>query len=250
MKLLIACLCALTFAVATACGGGSNDNTTPAGGTPATATAGASTTSTPAASGTPATLEQATALLDKVLLKPADLPADWNISSDTSQDNAAAAAADPTGAASVTRCGRLLGRTITNMPTDIVGSFISGATVSYFSQATVFETAAGATDCANEFAQRNSQPGQLARAFGGLFVDPDAVVVTPVQYPTVGDGSLAFTLAGKVNANGTIVDITVLVVAWRQGNVAALVGAAANEAPPVAELQPYVDLVAQRIAAG
>jgi hypothetical protein len=289
MKLLLGGACALAFTFA-ACGGGSSKSPTPsaatkspapaasasasaatrtplaaasaaggqataaataAGASPAAIATSAPPASTAAPSGAPpATLAQATALLDRILIKPPDLPPDWNISSDTSQDNAAAAAADPSSAASNTSCSRLLARTITNMPADVVGTFISGKTVSYFSTATVYATAAGAAQCAALAAQKYTQPGQLARAFGTLFVSPDAVVVTPVSYPTVADGSFAATLAGKVNANGTIVDITLLIVGFRDGNVGAVVGAAANEAPPVAEVQPLVDLVVKRIGAG
>lgn len=183
------------------------------------------------------------------MLKPADLPAGWTTASDDTQDNDKAAAADPTAAASNGRCGRLLGRTTTLQPENIVGTFISGGIVSYFSQVTVYATEGGAADCATEAAQRFAQPGALARAFGSLFVEPDAVVVKPVEYPTVADGSFAATLAGKVNANGTIIDLTLLIVAFRKGNVSAVVGSAANEAPPAEQLKPYVDLVLGRIGA-
>ncbi|MDE3096111.1 MAG: hypothetical protein KGK07_08930 [Chloroflexota bacterium] len=202
-----------------------------------------------AAAATPMTIDQARALLARASLEPADLPAGWKVMSDTTTDNAAAAAADPSSAASNTRCGRLLGRTVADQPADPVPAFISGQTVSYFSSLTVYATAAGATDCSNEAAARYQQPGELAKAFGTLFTDPKAVVVKPVTFPATGDGSFAATLAGKVNVSGTIIDLTVLVVGFRKGNVTAVVGSAANEAPPMADLTPLVNLVLRRISA-
>ena len=233
---------ALSLALA-GCSGGSSKSSP-------SATVGASATAAPPSPSperTPETLAQATSDLDSIVLKPADLPAGWTSMSDATQDNAQAAAADPVAAASNTRCGRLLGRTTTLQPENVVGTFISGGIVSYFSNVTVYATNAGAADCAAEAAQRLASPGELAKAFGALFVDPNAVVVTPVQYPTIADGSFAATLAGKVNASGTIIDLTLLIVAFRKGNVSAVVGSAANEPPPADQLTPYVDLVLKRI---
>ena len=45
------------------------------------------------------------------------------------------------------------------------------------------------------------------------------------------------------------VDLTILVVAFRDGNVTGAVGSAAQAAPMTAELKPYVDLVLQRVNA-
>lgn len=249
MRYTAALLLVLALAVA-GCSGGSkaNGGSTPGTGSPQ-ASAAASGATAAAPERTPETLDEARAGLDRIVLKPADLPDGWTSMSDTTLDNAQAVAADPTAAASDARCGRLVGRTTTLQPANVVGSFISGEVVSYFSQVTVYATNAGAADCAAQAAQQLSQPGALAKAFGTLFVDPNAVVVTPVQYPTVADGSFAATLAGKVNANGTIIDLTLLVVAFRKGNVSAVVGSAANEAPPADALKPYVDLVAGRIGA-
>ncbi len=223
--------------------------------TPATASAGP-TTPPPIAPPPPApparqySIAEAQAILTAASLTPPDLPAGWKAMTDTTADNAAAAAADPAHASSIDRCGRLLGRTVANQPADVVQAFLGGETLSFFSNLTVYATSAGATDCSIEAAQRVSQRGELARAFGTLFIDPDAVVVTPVAYPQVADGSLAFDVAGKINASGTLVDLTVLVVAFREGNVTAAVGSArAGANPPTDELAPYVNLVARRIAA-
>ncbi|MHB8375556.1 MAG: hypothetical protein ACYDEB_01180 [Dehalococcoidia bacterium] len=243
LTVLLAVLMLAAPVTAAACGGSSSKSG-------ATATAPAAGVGTRAAIETPVTLDQARALLARASLGPADLPAGWKVMSDTTTDNAAAATADPSSAASNTRCGRLLGRTATNQPADPVTAFISGQTVSYFSSLTVYATAAGAIDCSNEAAVRYQQPGELVKAFGTLFTDPKAVVVKPVTYPTVGDGSFAATLAGKVNVSGTIIDLTVLVVGFRKGNATAVVGSAANEAPPTADLTPLVNLVLRRIAAG
>jgi len=256
MKFIWLPVLAISLAIA-GCGGDGSKSPSPTtrGGTPAaSATSGAAAAPTtsaasPEAERTPETQAQALSELDDIVLKPADLPTGWKSASDTTQTNQAAAADDPSSAASNERCGRLLARTTTLQPEDIVGTFISGGVVSYFSQATVFATNAGAADCSAEQAQRLSEPGQLAKAFGTLWVDPTAVVVTPVQYPAVADGSFAATLAGKVNASGTVIDLTLLIVAFREGNVTAVVGSAANEAPPADGLKPYVDLVAKRIAA-
>ena len=240
---LIAVFALAIAAVTVACSGSKKSGST------ATVPAAGSTASGPAAT-RPMTIDQARALLARASLEPADLPAGWKVMTDTTTDNAAAAAADPSSAASNTRCGRLLGRTVADQPADPVNAFISGQTVSYFSSLTVYATAAGAIDCSNEAAARYQQPGELAKAFGTLFTDPKAVVVKPVTFPTVGDGSFAATLAGKVNVSGTIIDLTVLVVGFRKGNVTAVVGSAANEAPPMADLTPLVNLVLRRIGAG
>jgi hypothetical protein len=73
--------------------------------------------------------------------------------------------------------------------------------------------------------------------------------VTPVDYPQVGEGSVAFTLSGKINAAGNIVDLTILLVAFRKGNVSAVVGSAAAFQPSTAELAPHVNTVIARITA-
>lgn len=192
-------------------------------------------------------LADAQTLLDTLPLTPADLKSTWTIGTDTTQDNAAAAIADPVAGASFERCGRLLSRLVVNMPEDTVSRYIGGETVSFFSTATVYATSEGAADCALESATRFAVPGELAKAFGTVFIDPAAVVVTPVTYPTIADGSFAATLAGKIEASGTIVDLTILIVAFRQGNVTAVVGSAAAFDPSMDELQPLVDLVLGRI---
>ncbi len=73
--------------------------------------------------------------------------------------------------------------------------------------------------------------------------------MTPVSYPIVADGSFAATLSGQILVGGAPVDLTVLIVAFRKGNVAAVVGSAAASAPSTDELAPLVDLVIGRIAA-
>ena len=237
MSRLGTAMAALALAsIVAACGGGGSKNATPA----------ATATKAPAA---PFTADRAKLLIQSVPLSPSDL-ADpgWKISSDSTQDNAAAATADPTMAASNERCGRLIGRILTTMPPNVVSSFIGGETVSYFTQLTVYATEAGAADCAAEAATKLQQPGQLARAFGGLFIAPDSVVVTPVEYPATADGSFAVTLSGQISAAGFTVDLTLLVVAFRKGNVTAVVGSARNGTPPVSELTPLVELVLKRIA--
>jgi hypothetical protein len=233
MPRLIAAIAAIAVLSASCSGGG-----------------GGAKTPTPAPTAAPFTAERAKALIDSVPLTPKDLPeAGWTVGSDTTQDNAAAAAADPTSAASSERCGRLLGRTLTASPPNPVTAFIGGETVAFFSQVTVFATDDGASDCAAEAATKLQQPGQLARAFGKLFIDPDKVVITPVQYPLTADGSFAATLAGQVSAQGFTVDLTLLVVGFRKGNVTAVVGSARNGTPSLTELTPLVGVALQRIDA-
>jgi hypothetical protein len=176
-----------------------------------------------------------------------DVPALWSVMTDTTSDNATAAASDPRGGGSFARCGRLLGRLVTLQPPadQLVSRYLGGQSVSFFTNLTVYATEAGATDCAIEAAARFSEPGELARQFATIFIDPAAVVVTPVQYP----GSFAATLSGKINAAGTVVDLTILIVAFRKGNVTAVVGSAAASAPSTAELTPLVNRVMKSIAA-
>jgi hypothetical protein len=170
--------------------------------------------------------------------------------SDQTTDNASAAAADPRGGASFERCGRLTGRVVTLQPPSdqLVSRYLAGQSVSFFTNLNVYASDAGAIDCSVEAAARFSEPGQLAQQFSSIFVDVGAVVVTSVSYPQVADGSVAFTLSGKINAAGTVVDLTILIVAFRKGNVAAVVGSAASANPSLVELSPLVDLVASRIA--
>jgi hypothetical protein len=209
----------------------------------------AASTLPPRTPGAPLDEAQAAAILDYVLLKPEDITeSGWIVQSDTSADNAVAAEANPDQAASIERCGRLLARTITNFPPDVITAFIGGTTLAFFSTATLYETPEGATDCAAESAQRLSQPGELARTFGTVFVDPLAVVVTPVDFPTPVEGAGAATLTGKSNASGQEIDLTILVVFFRIGNTTAAVGSAqSGSTPSTEELAPYVELVAERI---
>lgn len=207
-------------------------------------------TASPRTAGAPFTLDEATAMLDAVLLKPADLPAGWVVQSDTTTDNAAAAAANPEQTASIERCGRLSSRLITNFPPDSVSSFLAGLSLAFFSTATVYETPEGAADCAAETAATLAEPGAIAKLFGQVFINPDAVVVETVNYPVVGDGSFAAYLTGQVDVNGMPIDITILVVAFSRGNATAAVGSAYSGIdPPTAELEPYVDAVLARIEA-
>ncbi len=247
-------------AVATS-GATSTTPKTPAGATPAAAAAtpGAPpstpvappTQAPPAPAGNTLNETQAKALVDAASLKPVDLGADWVITTDTPQDNAVAAATDPNGGASFGRCGRLTGRLLTNGPKDTTSAYLGGSLVAAFSQLTVYATAAGAADCSAEGAARFAQPGALARAFGTVFTNPDAVVVKPVDYPTVGDGSFATSLTGDINAAGTVVQLQIVIVGFLKGNTSAVVGVAYAPltTPSTKELKPLVDLVLQRVSA-
>jgi hypothetical protein len=270
---------ALAFAlIASACGGGDDDDDNGGSGdanTPAasetsdgTEPAGESTPgggSTPSGGGggidivsTPPpesdrvwTQEEAQSLLDTLPIVPADLESVWNIGTDTVSDNAAAAAAGDQGAASFERCGRLLGRTVVNMaPQDeTVTRYIGGETVSYFSTFTVYATDAGAADCATENAARLSNCAELAKAFGSIFIDPNAVSCVPFDFPQLGNGSFGIGLTGQISAAGQIVNLTIRIVAWRYGNVTAVVGNAAAFDPSIDELAPLVETVLARLEA-
>lgn len=197
----------------------------------------------------PFTGAEAEEFLEFVLLRPADIEApDWVIQGDDVSDNADAAENDPEGAPSIERCGRLLGRIITNFPPDTAAAYLNGKPLAYFSQATMFETAGGAEDCANEAAVRFAEPGAVARVFGDLFTDPNAVVVTPVEAESIGDGSAAFSLTGQTEGGGFQVDITLLIVTFRDNAATFSVGMATpgTDAPPISELWPYVELVLGR----
>jgi hypothetical protein len=225
-----------------ACGGGGD-------GQPSDATPAASATSEEGATGEPWTQERAEALLATLLITPEDVPSVWTVMNDLPADNATAATTDPNAGASFERCRRLYGRTLVLQPEDVVSRYIGGETVSFFSQATVYATTEGAADCAAEAAQRLSSCPELAKAFGGVFIDPAAVSCVPFDYEQVGDGSIGIGLTGKISAAGTIVDLTIKVVAWRQGNVTLVAGMAAAFDPVVEELRPNVDLLVERIDA-
>ena len=256
-------LAALVLCVTVACSSGSKGSSTPIAVPSPTAASEASPTAgtgvvptpagvkTPVPDGTPLTAAGAAALLDAAMLKPADLPpADgWKSVSDTTADNSQVATANPTAAASNEQCKLLLSRTVALEPADIQTTYINGMTVAFFTSGQVYATASGAAQCAAKATEQYQKPGQLARAFGTLFTEPDNVVVTPVDFPPVGDGSFAVTLAGRTNANGLVVDLTVLAVGFREGAVNIVVGSAAASDPSVDELKPLVAMLDQRIAA-
>ena len=260
---LLAATLLAALAVFGACGGDDGDDQQSNGTPAASETVGAEDNDTPSASVTaddgdngdsagnnePWTLDQAQALLDTLLITADDVPSVWTVMADTTSDNAAAAATDPDGGTSFERCGRLLGRVLVLQPDDVVTRYIGGETVAFFSQGTVYATTEGATDCATEAAQRLSNCPELAKAFGSVFIDPAAVSCVPFEYEQVGDGSIGIGLSGKISAAGTIVDLTIKVVAWRQGNVSAVAGMAAAFDPLVEELRPNVDLMVERLDA-
>lgn len=268
-RILLILTIALLSSAALACGGdgGNDDGATPSaeptsGGSTPAASPGASGTAalrpTPAVErvvergdGDPWTEEDAAALLDAALLEPPDLPrGPWVLQSDTTSTNADAAQADPANAALNERCGRLLARTTVNQIEDTITAFIGGDTLSFFSTATVYGSEAGASDCSAESAARLAEPGALARAFGDLFVDPDAVQVALADFPPVAEGQFSATLTGQIDAAGTVIDLTLLIVAFQSGNVTATVGSArSGSVPPAEELQEFAELVLARIEA-
>jgi len=198
------------------------------------------------------TADEAQAIVASAALTPDDLPSVWITSTDNTTDAATAAANNPDNAASIERCGQLVSRLAVLSPPeeDLASRYIGGENVSYFTNLTVYATDEGAVDCANEAAAEfAANPTALAEAFGSVFVDPAAVTVTPTEFPQVGEGSFAANLTGTVQAGGFDVTITILIVAWRQGNVSAVVGSAASFDPPRDDLYPLVELVAERIAA-
>jgi hypothetical protein len=261
-SIVMASVVALLMASAVACGGdGDADptatgvSTSAASGTPVATVAVRPTPDVrrvvERAPGAPLDETSAAALLDAVLLKPADLtPGNWTVMTDVSSNNPDAAQADPANADANERCGRILGRTVVSQPEDVGTAFIGGETLAYFSMATAYESVEGASDCAIAQGSQLAEPGQLARAFGSLWIDPDAVTVTPVDLSPVGDGSFAATLTGQIEAAGTVIDLTVLLVAFQSGNVTGAVGSArSGSTPPADELAPLVDLVLARIEA-
>jgi hypothetical protein len=272
MKVLFCTAVALAL-VASACGGSDDDDggdTTPAANETAEATEAAGT---PASGGTPAgggidiastppaesdrvwTIEEARALLETLPIVPADLTSVWNIGTDTVADNAAAAATDAAGAGSYERCGRLLSRLVVNMaPQDqTVSRYIGGETVSYFSQFVVYATDAGAADCAAENLQRFVSGGcvEIAKAFGSIFIDPAAVSCVPFAFPALGSNETGggIGLTGQISAAGQIVNLTIRVVAFRYGNVTAVLGSAAAFDPSIEELVPLAETLLERLAA-
>jgi hypothetical protein len=187
------------------------------------------------------TAQQGAAQVNAASITPADLPAGWVVQADVANPRT-----DPDAVA----CGILSGRTVSNLPEDPLAAFLAGQTLGFFTNAIAYATEMGAMDCAQRAAARFQQPGALARAFGDLFVDPNAVVVAPYNYPPVGDASIAGTLTGKISVSGTTIDLTLLVVAFRIGNVGVVVGSArSGSVPPADELAPLINLVLGRVAA-
>jgi hypothetical protein len=194
------------------------------------------------------TLADAETIVTGTLLSPDDLEGGWNITLDQRVDNVAAADAAPDRASLIEQCGRLLGRMILNTPQDPVSTFLDGNTVVFFSNVTVYATRSGAQLCAAEESARVAQPGELARTFGDVFVNPDAVSVRLIEVPAVGETSFAARLSGATSAGGTIIDVSVLIIGFLDGQVSGVVGSVRATAPPVDELAPLASLVAERIA--
>ena len=137
-----------------------------------------------------------------------------------------------------------------NLPADAISAYIAGQTLGFFSNATAYATASGAIDCSARAASQFQSPPDVARAFGPLFVNPDAVTGAPYDYPQVADGSFAGTLTGKVAVGSATIDVTLLIVTFRQGNVTVVIGSArSGTVPPVAELAPLINLVIARLKA-
>ena len=274
MRVLVGAALAIAL-IASACGGDDDDDgdgggpatntpsaeqtadaTEPAGGTPSTGSGDIELVSTPPPESDRVwTLEEARALLDTLPIMPDDLESNWTVMNDTTNDNAAAAAAGDQGAASFERCGRLLGRTLVNSPAqeDLVSRYIGGETVSYFTSSTVYATDAGAADCAAENLERLVAGGcpEIARAFGGIFIDPNAVSCVPFAFPPVANnengGGLG--LSGQISAAGQIVNLTIRVVSFRYGNVTVVVGSASAFDPAIEELVPLVETLLSRLEA-
>lgn len=201
-------------------------------------------TPAPQAPGPPAgvtyTGAQGQAQVNAASLTPSDLTGAWQIQTDISGSPDANA----------TACGWLSGRTVFNLATDAVGAYIAGQTLAFFSNATAYTSASGAIDCSERAAGQFQNPADVARAFGPLFVNPDDVTGAPFQYPQVADGSFAGTLTGKVAAGAATIDVTLLIVTFRQGNVTVVIGSARSRTvPPADELGPLINLVIARVKA-
>jgi hypothetical protein len=188
------------------------------------------------------TAAEAQTLVNAASLIPGNLSGAFVVQSDTPAN----LSTDPAAAT----CGKLAGRTVFNLAVDPVGAFIGGQTLAFFSNATAYATDEGAIDCSQRAAARFTNAAEIARAFGTLFVNPDAVVGTVIEYPQTADGSFAGTLTGQVNASGTVIEVTLLIVTFRKGNVTVVIGSArSGTIPPAAELSPLVNLVVGRITA-
>jgi hypothetical protein len=164
---------------------------TPAPG--ATPGAGTSPSASLPTAGRTVTADEAAAILDAIVLKPADIAGEWSIQNDTTTDNEAAAAQSPDQAPSIERCGRLLGRTVVLQPTDTVTRYIGGQAVSFFTNATVFATPQGAGD-------RRPRPRRDSRTRANCG-SPAACSCARRghrdvgAFPAMGDGSFAVTLS-------------------------------------------------------
>ena len=70
-----------------------------------------------------------------------------------------------------------------------------------------------------------------------------------MPYPATADGSFAATLTGQINAAGTTIDLTLLIVGFRKGNVTVVVGSVrSGQSPPTDELTPYLQKTLQRVS--
>ena len=125
-----------------------------------------------------------------------------------------------------------------------------GQPVAFFSNVTAYTSAEGATFCFEEALRRSAEGrgGSIGRQFGDLFIDPDDVQVAAVQFPAIGEQSIAFTVGGDTLAQGNRIGVVVLAVLFRQGPATAVVGAIKVVLTPAQrEVEPLARLVAQRI---
>lgn len=216
------------------------DQVAPAPATPAPPVAPPPPTSPVPAVGKVYGAAQGQAQVNAASLTPSELPAGWKVQTDIP------GSAD----ADATSCGWLSGRTVFNLPADPVSAFLAGQTLAFFSTSTAYANDAGAIDCSARAAAKFKSPADVARAFGPLFINPDAVTGAVFDYPQVADGSFAGTLTGQISVSGTTIDLTVLLVTFRKGNVTAVIGSArSGSTPPANELTPLINLVIGRIAA-
>ena len=225
-------LLALPLVVGVGCGGGDEE--------------GSSATTVPTDR---PTLE---ATLRSIALTLDDLPAGFVLEEEAFTDNEETAETDPEGKqAALARLdgwGRLLGYDATYMTNDPLGTFISGGTASVTVSLNIFETVEGAAAGMEWGRGIAADPSQSPGLFPGVI----SIEGEPMDFPSIGDETLAARFTGTLRPEDVEFEVDVdfvahLVAIRRDRATAHIVVAAIGGATPGQEVEDIIRTLDQRL---
>jgi hypothetical protein len=225
-------LVALPLVVGVGCGGGDEE--------------GSSATTVPTDR---PTLE---ATLRSIALTLDDLPAGFVLEEEAFTDNEETAETDPEGyqaaLARLNGWGRLLGYDATYMTNDPLGTFINGGTASVTVSLNIFETAEGAAAGMEWGRGIAANPSQSPSLFPGVI----SIEGEPMDFPSIGDETLAARYTGTLRPEDTEFDVDVdfiaHMVAIRRGRATAhIIVGAIGGATPGQEVEDIIRTLDQRL---